>query len=510
MFLTDLLNCAVLLKKSSSRNRKIEIITSYLERLSQDEVEPGTHFISGKIRQGRLNIGWKYLSGLSSAVYRKGKPVCLTEIDAVLSAVKLARGKQKVELLQSLFERMLPAERTYFVSLIIGEVHQGAGEGLVKTAIAKVCGLGPEEIEGMYLRNPDIGDLYAGLRKKGARSVTRTGITLFRPIKPMLAQVSESIEKVLLEDSETALEYKLDGVRIQVHKDTDTVRIYSRNLKDMTGQFPDLIAVVQQLPVKRFILDGEAVGLDKQGRVIPFQLLAKRTTRKMNIQQVMQDIPVIPQFFDVLYLEGEDLTMRPYRERMRVLDDIVPEERFKVERTLPKDHDRAKVFYEKSVSAGNEGIVMKTMDSPYRPGKRGKLWFKIKHTDTIDCVILAAEWGYGRRTGWLSNLHLGVFDETRTKYLMVGKTFKGLTDEMLRWFTENLPRYQVHKDRWAVYVKPAVVVEIAYNGVQTSTKYASGYSLRFARVKRIRYDKKPDQINSVLDIAPGARRTPAR
>lgn len=510
MLLQDLLECAMRLQKVSSRNKKIEIIASYLEQLTTSEALYGVHFISGKTRQGKLNIGWKHLSGLSSVVYRKGKPVSLTEVDTTLNAVKSARGKQKVKLLQPLFERMIPAERTYFVSLIIGEVHQGAGEGLVKTAIAHVCGLENDDIETMYLRNPDIGDLYTGLRKKGARMVIRTGITLFRPVKPMLAHVSESIDEVLQEYAETAVEYKLDGVRIQVHKDTDTVRIYSRNLKDMTRQFPDLVAVVQEFPVKKFILDGEAVGLDTKGRIIPFQRLAKRTTRKMKIQQVMQDIPVVPQFFDVLYLDGEDLTSQPYRERMQVLDDVIIDEQFRVKRTLLSDQRRASVFYKESVNAGNEGIVMKTIDSPYRPGKRGKLWFKIKHTDTIDCVILAAEWGYGRRTGWLSNLHLGVFDETRTKYLMVGKTFKGLTDEMLRWFTENLPRYQVHKDRWTVYVKPAVVVEIAYNGVQTSTKYDSGYSLRFARVKRIRHDKKPDQINSVLDMEPGARRTPVR
>lgn len=483
---------------------------SYLEQLSLREVEYGVHFISGKIRQGKLNINWKTLSGLRDAAYAKKSPVSLNEIDTALTAVRSARGSQKEKILRPFFERMTPDERTYFISLIVGEVHQGAGEGLVKIAIAQVCGLEPEEIESIYLRNPDIGKLYSNLRVKGTGSVTRTGITLFRPIKPMLARVSESIDEVLQEYSETAVEYKLDGVRIQVHRDRDTIRIYSRNLKDMTRQFPDVVAVMRDVPAKQFILDGEAVGLDKKGRVIPFQVLARRTTRKESIQQVMKDIPVTPQFFDLLYLDGEDFTVRAYRERIRVLDEIIPDAQYRVKRILPKNKDRAKVFFDASIDAGNEGIVMKTADSAYRPGKRGKLWFKIKHTDTIDCVILAAEWGYGRRTGWLSNIHLGVLDETKTKYLMVGKTFKGLTDRMLQWFTENLPRYQVHKDRWTVYVKPVVVVEIAYNGVQKSKKYESGYSLRFARVKRIRHDKKPHQIDSVIDIERQTRRSPAR
>lgn len=507
MHLQDLMQCTRQLQKTSSRNKKIDIIVSFLQRLSAREIEPGVHFIAGKIRQGKLNVSWKVLSSLSKAASKRGKPVSIDEFDAVLNAVKSARGSQKETLLRPVFERMNSDLRTYVIGIIIGEVHQGAGEGLVKMAIARASGLGTEAIEQIYLRNPDIGTLYAGLRKKGPRVASRTDVVLFRPMKPMLAQVSESVADVFEECDDTAVEYKLDGVRIQVHRDKDDVRIFSRNLKDMTEKFPDIVAAVRRLPIKQCILDGEAVGLDKKGRVIPFQTLARRTTRKAQIQEFMENIPVIPQFFDLLYLDGEDITMKVYRERMRVLDMVIPDKKYRVKRMMPKSADRAAGFFTESIKAGNEGIVIKLLDSTYRPGKRGKLWFKIKHTDTIDCVILAAEWGYGRRTGWLSNLHLGVLDETGTKYLMVGKTFKGLTDQMLQWFTDNLPRHQVHKDRWTVYVEPAVVVEIAYNGVQTSTKYDSGYSLRFARVKRIRRDKKPSQINSVIDIQKLSRRT---
>ncbi len=507
MYVNELREYTMHLRAVSSRNKKVEIIRSYLEHLTDAETEYGVHFIAGKIRQGKLNVSWKVLSSLKKAVSKIGKPVSLNELDAVLDAVKSARGSRKGIILQPVFERMNADLRSYVIGLIIGEVHQGAGEGLVKMAVARASGIGTEEIEQIYLRNPDIGKLYSGLREKGPRIASRTGVVLFRPMKPMLAQVSESIADVFGECGDSAVEYKLDGVRIQVHKDREDIRIFSRNLKDMTDRFPDIVAAVQILPVEQCILDGEAVGLDTKGRVIPFQILARRTTRKVQIREFMKNIPVIPQFFDLLYLDGEDITMKGYRERMRVLDMVVPDKKYRVRRMMPKSAERAAGFFDKSVAAGNEGIVIKLLDSAYRPGKRGNLWFKIKHTDTIDCVILAAEWGYGRRTGWLSNLHLGVLDETGTKFLMVGKTFKGLTDHMLQWFTDNLPRYQVHKDRWTVYVKPAIVVEIAYNGVQTSTKYDSGYSLRFARVKRIRHDKTPSQINSVIDIQELGRRT---
>jgi DNA ligase-1 len=214
----------------------------------------------------------------------------------------------------------------------------------------------------------------------------------------------------------------------------------------------------------------------------------------------MKEIPVIPKFFDILYIDDDDLTTEPYKHRFRILEDVVRENNHLAMRKLPKSTNEATRFFSESIDSGNEGIVVKLLDSPYRPGRRGKFWFKIKRAYTIDCIILAAEWGHGRRTGWLSNLHLGVLDETRTKFLMVGKTFKGLTDKMLQWFTTNLPEHKIHEDKWTLYVKPAVVVEVAFNEVQRSPKYESDFALRFARVKRIRQDKGPYEINTILDL----------
>jgi DNA ligase-1 len=382
----------------------------------------------------------------------------------------------------------------------VGEVQQGAGEGVVKLAIARFFDLKDEEIERAHLKRPDIAELFSLLLERGKEGITELGIRLFSPVKPMLAQIADSIDDAFDEYDDFTLEYKLDGVRIQVHRDDEKVKIYSRHLRDITAHFPELVDATRTLPANRFIVDGEAVGIDDKGRPVPFQVLARRTTRKKDVDRMQEVIPVLPQFFDVLYIEGDDLTKQKYMERLKVLNDLVRKKKYLTVRTKPLSKKDARKFYETSLEKGNEGVMLKLHDSEYRPGKRGKLWFKIKGAHTIDCVILAAEWGHGRRRGWLSNLHLGVLDETRRKYLMVGKTFKGLTDKMLAWLTENLPKDQVHEDRWTVYVKPAVVVEVAFNEVQKSHKYESGVALRFARVKKIRDDKKPQDINTILDL----------
>ncbi len=488
------------LRKTSSRNDKVGIVVDFLGRLTQREAAIGVCYISGKIRQGKLNIAWKGLSELINAAQQRKRAPNFVEIDRYLQKTKAARGKEKVRILWPLFARLNKIERKYLVALIFGEVQQGAGEGVVKLAIARFFDLKDEEIERAYLKQPDIAELFSYLLERGKGSIEGLGIRLFSPVKPMLAQIADSIDDVFDEYDDFSLEYKLDGVRIQVHRKGEKVRIFSRHLRDITAHFPELVNATRTLPVKRLILDGEAIGIDDRGRPVPFQILARRTTRKKDIGEMQKKIPVLPQFFDVLYIDGEDLTRQTYKERLKALKDLVRNKKYLTDRKMPLSKKDARDFYETSLKQGNEGVMLKLHDSEYRPGKRGKLWFKIKHVHTIDCVILAAEWGHGRRHGWLSNLHLGVLDETRSKYLMVGKTFKGLTDKMLAWLTDNLPKYKVHEDRWTVYVKPKVVVEIAFNEVQKSPRYESGVALRFARVKRIRDDKKPGEINTILDL----------
>jgi DNA ligase-1 len=488
------------LRGVSSRNKKIGIITELLGKLSNREAIIGVNYISGRLRQGKLNIAWKGLSDLHDVTARKLAGPTLVQVNKYLERTQAASGGEKVRVLKPLFAQLSEEESNYLISLIVGEVQQGAGEGLVKLAVAQFFGLSDEEIEKAYLQKPDIAELFAFLRERGKAAIGKLSIQIFSPVKPMLAQIAESFDDVFAEDNDLALEYKLDGIRIQLHRKADEVKIFSRHLKDITTQFPELVRTAKQLPREQFILDGEAIGVDKKGRPVPFQILARRTTRKKDIAKMQRQIPVLPQFFDALYVGGDDLTAKTYAERVKILRDIVRDKEHLAARIEPASKNEAVRFYERSLKQGNEGVVIKLLESEYRPGKRGKLWFKIKGAHTIDCVILAAEWGHGRRQGWLSNLHLGVLDETTTKYLMVGKTFKGLTDKMLQWLTDNLLRYKVHEDKWTVHVKPVVVVEVSFNEVQKSPKYESGVALRFARVKKIREDKTAKEINTIIDL----------
>ncbi|UCD19702.1 MAG: ATP-dependent DNA ligase [candidate division WOR-3 bacterium] len=500
MYFKKLVEYSKRLRRTHSRNAKVELIKDFMGRLTKEEAKVGIHYISGRIVQGKINLAWRGLSALLTTAKTKGSPPELVEVNASLQRASENRGKAKVEVLKPLFVRLSQAERKHLVSLIIGEVQQGAGEGLVKIAIADLFGLSDAAIERAYLQKPDIGELFELLLDRGKAAVEKITMKIFSPVKPMLAQIAESIDDVPAAGDVFALEYKLDGIRIQVHRKDDEVRVFSRHLRDITTQFPELVRVARQLPVSRLILDGEAIGIDQKGRPVPFQVLSRRTTRRKEIAEAQNQVPVLPQFFDVLYVDGVDMTEKSYAERIRVLKDVVRDRRYRTARVKPSTRKRAVDFYEQSLARGNEGVMVKLLKSQYRPGKRGKFWFKIKGAHTIDCVILGAEWGHGRRRGLLSNLHLGVFDETGKKYLMVGKTFKGLTDKMLGWFTTTLPRYKVHEDKWTVYVKPVVVVEVAFNEVQKSPKYESGIALRFARVKRIRSDKTAKEINNIIDL----------
>jgi len=488
------------LRQVSSRNAKIDIIADFLGKLPDKETIIGVNYISGRVRQGKLNIAWKGLSGLLNSHAQKLRSPDLVQVDRYLEQAQQASGKAKIAVLKPLFTKLTKQERKYLVSLIVGEVQQGAGEGLVKLAIAQFFKLSEEEIEKAYLQKPDIAELFDRLHNRGKRAIASLGIRIFSPVNPMLAQITNSFDDVFAADEEFALEYKLDGVRIQVHRKEDEVKIFSRHLKDITSHFPELVSIAKQLPVNRFILDGEAIGVDKKGRPVPFQILARRTTRKKDIAEMQSHIPVLPQFFDALFVDTDDLTGKAYAERVRALNDLVRAPAHLVAQIKPIDKDAAVSFYEQSLKYGNEGVMVKLLESQYRPGKRGKAWLKIKGAYTVDCAILAAEWGHGRRQGFLSNLHLGVLDENKSKYLMVGKTFKGLTDKMLQWLTSNLPQYKVHEDNWTVYVRPVVVVEVAFNEVQKSPKYESGVALRFARVKRIRDDKTANEINTIIDL----------
>jgi DNA ligase-1 len=355
------------------------------------------------------------------------------------------------------------------------------------------------DVRQAFMYSGNIGEIARAALTEGSDGLARFSLRLFKPVSPMLAGSAEDVEDALERLDETALEYKLDGARVQVHKGGDEVRIYTRQLQDVTERLPDLVEWARALPAREALLDGEALALRSDGRPHPFQVTMRRLGRSKNIAVLRQELPVSPFMFDLLYLDGGSLVDRPYRERIQQLLDIVSTAA--VPRLTTNQPDEARRFLQRALAAGHEGIMAKSLTASYQAGQRGSQWLKLKEAITLDLVVLAAEWGNGRRTGWLSNLHLGARDGRSGQLVMLGKTFKGLTDETLRWQTEKLLSLETHRDVHTVYVRPALVVEVAFSDVQESPRYPGGMALRFARVKRYRPDKSVEEADSFQTVA---------
>jgi len=500
MFLNELVKFSQLLAQTSRRNEKISILINFFQRLEEQERVPGINFISGVIRQGKLNLGYRRLIKFLDAPYEKNnKGLTLTQTDAFFDELKNIQDIEKrLRFVYDFFKKLSQEERNFLIALIAGELRQGAREPIVLQAISKFFNIPYEEIEKLWMQEKEPGILFQRLLKQKAGKI-EAEIQLFKPLRPMLAVIEESPEVLLGKHGAIALEYKLDGLRVQVHKKGDEIKIFSRHLRDITHNFPEIVDAVRRIDADTLILDGEAIAVSRDGKPLPFQLLSRRITRKEGIDSFLKKIPVKPYFFDLLLLEGETLMDKEYRIRWNLLLEVLPED-IRIQRIVTNDTSEAEKFFEMAVQEGHEGTMAKLLDSSYKAGKRGRWWFKLKKFYTLDCVILAAEWGHGRRRGFLSNLHLGILDETGKKFLMVGKTFKGLTDKMLHYLTKTLTDLKIYEDRYTVYVKPEVVVEVRFNEVQKSKKYNSGYALRFARVKKIRRDKSPFEINNIIDL----------
>jgi len=349
----------------------------------------------------------------------------------------------------------------------------------------------------------DIARVARSVLEQGAAGLAQYSIQLFRPVQPMLAQTAEDVESAIADLGEAALEYKFDGQRVQVHRSGDHIRIFSRSLKDLTGAAPEIVEAVRALPARELILDGEVLSLAPDGRAQPFQVTARRFGRKLDLDHMRAELPLTPYWFDVLYLDGQPLLDEAQSRRFAALESLAPADAV-VPHLVTGDAERAEEFLRSALDRGNEGIMAKAAGAPYAAGARGQSWLKIKRAHTLDLVILAAEWGHGRRHGWLSNLHLGARDAATGGYAMLGKTFKGLTDEMLAWQTEQLLAIEVSRDSWTVYVEPKLVAEIAFNDIQVSPRYPSGMALRFARVRRYRPDKsaaEADTLEAVRRLA---------
>jgi len=345
----------------------------------------------------------------------------------------------------------------------------------------------------------DLGAVARAALTDGRHGLTRMAIRLFRPLKPMLAQTAEDIGQGLAQLGTAGFEYKLDGARIQVHREGGDVRVFTRYLNDVTAAVPEIVETVRELPISNVVLDGEALACHPDGRPRPFQVTMRRFGRKLDVERLRQSIPLQAFFFDCLYIADTAILDRPGEERIAALADILPE-KLRVPRRITADPHEGEAFLEAALAVGHEGVMAKALDAPYEAGARGGAWLKIKPATTLDLVVLAAEWGHGRRTGWLSNLHLGARMPGTSQFVMLGKTFKGMTDEMLAWQTAELSKLAIARDRHTVYVEPKLVVEIAFNDTQACPHYPGGLALRFARVKRYRPDKRAEDADTIDSV----------
>ena len=396
----------------------------------------------------------------------------------------------------TLFAAATDREQSFLAHLLAGELRQGAQEDLVLEALARASSLDPGAVRRAVMVRGDAGLVGREALSGEGGVLAGEGVRLFRPLKPMLASPAAGVADALERIVRPALEYKLDGARVQVHKDGELVRVYTRKLRDETEALPDVAERVRALPVTSIVLDGEALALREDGRPRPFQETMRRFTRVRDVAAAVRRVPLHVFFFDCLYLEGESLIDLPMSDRVAVLVDAVPQDQL-VPRLVTDDVDTARGFLAAARAAGHEGLVAKELTAPYAAGRRGRAWLKIKPTHTADLVVLAAEWGHGRRKGWLSNLHLGARGDTPGELVMVGKTFKGMTDEVLAWQTEHLLGLAMERQRHVVRVRPEAVVEIAFDGVQSSPRYPGGVALRFARLRGYRPDKDPIEADTI-------------
>jgi DNA ligase-1 len=385
----------------------------------------------------------------------------------------------------------------------MGELRQGALEGLLLEAIAKAAGLAPDAVRQAAMYSGDVGRVARASLEEGAAGLSRFTLQLLSPVSPMLANPAEDVEAALERLGEAAFEYKVDGARIQLHKAGDQVRVFTRHLQDATDRVPEIVEWARALPARELVLEGEAIALRPDGRPQPFQATMSRFGRSRNVAAAREQAALSPFFFDLLLREGEGpLVALPYAERAARLAETVERERL-LPRIVTADPAEAERFLAQAFDAGHEGLMAKSLSAPYAAGQRGFNWLKLKSAHTLDLVVIAVEWGSGRRQGWLSNLHLGARDPESGRFIMLGKTFKGLTDEMLRWQTEKLLSLETARDAYTVYVRPELVVEIAFSDVQESPRSPAGLALRFARVKRYRPEKpatEADTIGSVREI----------
>jgi ATP-dependent DNA ligase I len=503
MLLAELIAASSRMSGTRSRLAKIEALADVLRRLAPDEVPLGVAYLSGDTRQGRTGIGYAALKDVLETAPAARATLDVAALDRALEAIAALRGAgssgERRRRLSELFGRATGEEQDFLARLLLGELRQGALEGVMLDAIARAAGLPAARVRGAAMRAGGLAAIAHAALVEGEAGLARFALEVFRPVQPMLAQPAEDVGDALERLGEAAFEWKLDGVRVQAHKSGDDVRLYTRNLNDVTAAAPEIVAAVRGARARELIADGETIALRADGTPYPFQETMRRFGRRTEGDALRAAMPLSVYFFDCLLVDGGDMTAAAARDRFEALGRALPPH-IVIPRLVTAERAAAQAFFDASLARGHEGLMAKALAAPYEAGGRGGSWLKIKQANTLDLAVIAVEWGNGRRRGWLSNLHLGALDPDSGGFVMLGKTFKGMTDAMLAWQTERLLGLETSREGHVVHVRPELVVEIAYNEIQESRIYPGGLALRFARVKRYREDKAASQADTIAAV----------
>jgi len=507
--LADLVRTSRRVADTSSRNAKIAELAAFLRKLASPEIEIGVAYLSGEPRQGRSGIGHGLLRDAHPDAAVDAPSLTIADVDAALERICATTGagskSERTRILSGLLARASPEERDFLRSLMLGELRQGALESLMIDAVAAAASLPASSVRQAAMVADGIASVAHAALTQGAAGLPRFTLTLMQPIAPMLAQPADDVLEALQTFGTAALEWKLDGARVQVHKAGEQVRIFTRNRNDVTASVPEIVDAMRSAPARELILDGEAIAVQANGAPQPFQITMRRFGRTLDVSAMRASLPLSVFFFDCLRHDADALTEAPASERFEALSRALPAQLL-IPRIVTSEAAAAQAFYDDALRRGHEGVMAKSLTAPYEPGRRAASWLKIKRMHTLDLVVLAAEWGHGRRKGWLSNLHLAARDEATGGFVMLGKTFKGMTDEMLAWQTQALLAREISRDAWGVQVRPELVVEVAFNDLQSSPRYPGGIALRFARVRHYRSDKSAadaDTLETVRAIHAG-------
>lgn len=506
MLLADVATTSREITATSSRTEKSALLAALFRETAPDEAPLVVTYLAGRLPQRRTGLGWSTLKDRPPPAAIPSLTV--QEVDAALDRISALSGKgaqgERKRLARELMAAATEEEQRFLLGLITGEVRQGALDAAAVEGLAEAAGAPAADVRRAVMLGGSLGTVAAALLGGGTGALAAFRLDVGRPVLPMLAHTAKDVDEALDRLGPCAVEEKLDGIRVQVHRDGDEVRVFTRTLDEITGRLPEVVAAARELTAERAILDGEVIALDREGRPRQFQDIAGRVGSRLDVAGARDRLPLFPVFFDLLSVDGRDLLDLSVRERSAELVRVAPEPR-RVRRVTvegpddPEQRAAAREFAALTLARGHEGVVVKALDSAYSAGRRGASWLKVKPVHTLDLVVLAAEWGHGRRTGSLSNLHLGA-RRPDGSFAMLGKTFKGLTDALLAWQTGRLRALAVAEEPWGVRVRPELVVEIAFDGVQRSSRYPEGVTLRFARVVRYREDKSASEADTVATV----------